>query len=94
MSPDTCAAGDATQSTDFLSLVMCFCVQLLHNRGATSLSSLNTLKTKQNMDAIRSGACEDSHGMWSHVLPVHVFLLRKRRMFLRTLVHTISCNFS
>ena len=40
-------AGVATQSTDFLSLVPRFCVQLLLNRGATFLSSFSTLKTER-----------------------------------------------
>ena len=41
--PDICAA-DVTKRTDVLALVMRFCVQLLVKRGATTLSSLNTLR--------------------------------------------------
>ena len=47
VSPDTCAADVATQSTDFPALVMRFCVQLLLERGATTLSFLNTVETKE-----------------------------------------------
>ena len=47
VSPDTCAAGGATQRTDFPALVMRLCVLLLLlKRGATTPSSLNTVKTK------------------------------------------------
>ena len=46
VSLDTCVAGVA-QSTDVLALVILFSVQLVLKRGATTLSSLNTLKTKQ-----------------------------------------------
>ena len=41
VSPDTCAAGVATQPFEVLALVMRVCVQLLLNRGAMWLSSEN-----------------------------------------------------
>ena len=44
VSPDSCAAGVVTQRTDVLALVMPYCVQLVLERGATSLSSLNAPK--------------------------------------------------
>ena len=43
-SADTCAANVATQMTIIHALVMCFCVPLLLKRGATTPSSLNTVK--------------------------------------------------
>ena len=44
-SPDTCAAGVASQRTDVPALVMRFGVQLLLKRGATTPSSPHTVKT-------------------------------------------------
>ena len=45
VSPDTCAAGVVTQTTDVLAFMMRFFVQLLLNRGTTWPSSLNALTT-------------------------------------------------
>ena len=44
-SPDS-SCRCCTQCTDVPALVMRFCVQLLLERGATTPSSLNTVKTK------------------------------------------------
>ena len=53
--PDTCVVGFATQLTDVPALVMCFCVQLLLELGATTPSSPNTVKITKNEKTIAGG---------------------------------------
>ena len=63
VSPDTCAASVATQSTDGVTLVMRFCVQPLLNRGTTCPFSLNKPKTKQcRQQQIRPRCHDDERG--------------------------------
>ena len=66
-SPATCAAGVATLMTDGLALAMRFCVQLLFERGATTPSSLNTVKITNARRLVRIHAAPGAEeGAFQH----------------------------